>query len=68
MIQEKIGLTKETFIVEGELLNFKNWIEDKYPFLKNLPYKIAVNNEIVQNEVIINQDVNVALLPPYAGG
>lgn len=68
MIQEKIGLTKETFIVEGELLNFKNWIEDKYPFLKNLPYKIAVNNEIVQNEVVINQDVNIALLPPYAGG
>ncbi len=68
MIQEKIGLTKEVFIVEGKPLNFKNWIEDKYPFLKNLPYKIAVNNEIVQNEVIINQDVNVALLPPYAGG
>jgi len=39
-----------------------------YPVLKELPFLIAVNKELVHNNTVIHPGDIVALLPPYAGG
>jgi len=39
----------------------------KYPKLKEKNFQVAQNNEIVSKDVIVTQ-VEIALLPPFAGG
>ena len=40
----------------------------KYPALINSKYKIAVNRNIIQSNTALQQDAEVALLPPFSGG
>lgn len=43
-------------------------LQQKFPLLKSMNYRIAVNKKIIQNtEALSNGDV-VALLPPFSGG
>ena len=43
-------------------------LQTKYPALKNSKYKIAVNRNIIQTNTALQQDAEVALLPPFSGG
>ena len=50
----------------GEL---KNMLEEKYPRLKQLAsYMIAVNNEYANNDLVIKQGDEIAIIPPVSGG
>jgi molybdopterin synthase sulfur carrier subunit len=40
----------------------------KYPALKISKYKVAVNKNIVQSTTALQQDADIALLPPFSGG
>jgi molybdopterin converting factor small subunit len=40
----------------------------KYPALKISKYKVAVNKNIVQSNTALQQDAEIALLPPFSGG
>ena len=40
----------------------------KYPALINAKYRIAVNRNIIQSNTALQQDTEVALLPPFSGG
>lgn len=46
----------------------KNHLQKQYPGISGLPYLIAVDKEIVSGNTIINENSEIALLPPYAGG
>jgi len=43
-------------------------VEEKYPQLKNMTYKIAVNKKIAKENETLNKTDEVAFLPPFAGG
>jgi len=43
-------------------------IQDDFPELVHYKYRIAVNNEICDNETGLNNGDEVALMPPFAGG
>lgn len=43
-------------------------LTDQYPDLKNKDFKVAVNQKIVDGDYAINSEVEIALLPPFAGG
>ncbi len=44
-------------------------LESLYPDLKMLSvYKIAVNEEYVLNEVMLNEGDEIAIIPPVSGG
>jgi molybdopterin converting factor small subunit len=45
-----------------------NQLQSKYPALENAKYKIAVNRNIIQSNTALQQDAEVALLPPFSGG
>jgi len=47
---------------------FKIHIENLYPALKSMKYKIAVNQELVQQNTRITSNAIVALMPPFSGG
>lgn len=69
MIAETIGKSSEQLKIEViDDVNLKIFSENKYPQLKKMDYKIAINQQLtdILNEVLNN--VEVALLPPFAGG
>lgn len=39
-----------------------------YPGLDSRKYVIAVNNDLIQENTILNDNATVALLPPFSGG
>jgi molybdopterin synthase sulfur carrier subunit len=67
MIAEKLNRTNEKVeLVKG--MNLRAYFENKYPELTSLEYKLAINQEIKET---IDEDINeveIALLPPFAGG
>jgi molybdopterin synthase sulfur carrier subunit len=69
MIAEKVGVTSESVEIQiDKKINLRNFIESKYPSIKNMNYKIAVNQQIGD---FISEESNgyeIALLPPFAGG
>ncbi|MBF7016442.1 molybdopterin converting factor subunit 1 [Staphylococcus durrellii] len=53
-----------TLTVEQLKLN----LLEQYPVLKNKTYQIAVNEEFVKDDDIVQQNDTVALIPPVSGG
>ena len=43
-------------------------IEDDYPELVHYNYRIAVNNEIINEDPVLKDNDEVAFMPPFAGG
>lgn len=43
-------------------------IQDDFPEIVHYNYRIAVNNEITDNDLPLKQNDEVALMPPFAGG
>ncbi len=39
-----------------------------YPALKNMKYAIAVNKQIISGNIRLDNNIEVALLPPFSGG
>ena len=40
----------------------------QYPALADSKYRLAVNRNIIQSNTALQQDAEVALLPPFSGG
>ena len=40
----------------------------RLPVLQDQPYRIALDREIIEVNVILTENQTIALLPPYAGG
>jgi sulfur-carrier protein len=43
-------------------------LHTKYPSLKDLEYRIAVNKDIILQNTLLHDKAIVALLPPFSGG
>jgi molybdopterin synthase sulfur carrier subunit len=48
--------------------DLKYRIEDDYPEIVHYNFRIAVNNEITDEDPVLNDNDEVAYLPPFAGG
>lgn len=68
-IAEITGKTEELiFLEKGNSETILSNLQVKYPELKTLAYKLAVDQEILKSNMEINEDSTIALLPPFAGG
>jgi len=47
---------------------FKLYLENQFPALKNLKYKLALNKNIVQENTKITNKATIAIMPPFSGG
>ncbi|MFZ0281123.1 MAG: MoaD/ThiS family protein [Bacteroidales bacterium] len=48
--------------------DLKYRIEDDYPEIVHYNFRIAVNNEITDEDPVLGNNDEVAYLPPFAGG
>jgi len=46
----------------------KSTLYTKYPDLRKREYKIAVNQQIISDNILLDENSEVVLLPPFAGG
>lgn len=69
VIAEKANIANETLSYpQIEVDTLIKDLELKYEWLKNINYKVAVNQSIVTENILINSNDEIALLPPYSGG
>ena len=61
---------KETISIEGvkDIDELKERLIKSFPALSQKSFVIAVNKQIIHNNISLNEDVEVALLPPFSGG
>ncbi len=43
-------------------------LNKEYPLLKDAKYVIAVDKKIISGNTVLNNQNNIALLPPFSGG
>ncbi|TAF65732.1 MAG: MoaD/ThiS family protein [Cytophagales bacterium] len=68
IIAEKIGKTE--FYLENIATTqaLKEKLYNQYPFLQTLTFSIAIDHEILQEELTLEENQEIALLPPFSGG
>jgi len=61
---------KEIISIESvkDLNELKEKLIKSFPALSQKSFVIAVNKQITHNNVSLNEDSEVALLPPFSGG
>lgn len=71
MIAETIGKQEEKVEIFSQQISVALLVElllKKYPNLNLKSFKIAVNQSVAENAALINENDEIALLPPFAGG
>lgn len=70
MIAEYTNCDRETVeLNEGDTVDsLQAYLHNKYSGLKKQTYQLAVNQTIDKSNTSLQQDDEVAVLPPFAGG
>lgn len=70
MISEALGFSEEEFVSPNkmDLNHLVDSLKDKYSQLNKLNFSVAVNQEITISNTLLEDQYEVALLPPFAGG
>jgi molybdopterin converting factor small subunit len=48
--------------------DLKGRIEDEFPEIIHYNFRYSLNNVLVDNDAVLNDGDEVALMPPFAGG
>ncbi|MCB0477841.1 MAG: MoaD/ThiS family protein [Crocinitomicaceae bacterium] len=69
MIAEKVGVSEEAIQSNfSDKESIKEYLEERFEFLCSMQYQLAINQSLT-DELDANSDqIEVALLPPFAGG
>ena len=68
ILGEITGHSQETFDMENPSTHkLKEALLVRYPSLMETTFKMAVGNQIIDEDIVIT-DNKVALLPPFSGG
>ena len=69
MLGEATGCEKEEMACAGKTANqLTIELQEKHGKLATMSFKIAVSNNLVNDDFIIPEGSEIALLPPFAGG
>lgn len=69
MIAEAVGKENEEFdFAYSSVEELDKVLKNQYAKLSSMNYKIAVNQSFVEPSVLLKENDEIALLPPFAGG
>lgn len=54
-----------TAMLTSELICY---LEEKFPSLRTIELKLAVNNKLIINDLNLNDGDEISVLPPFSGG
>jgi sulfur-carrier protein len=52
----------------NSLSHLKTRIQEDYPEIVHYNYRLSVNNEIINNDPLMADGDEIALMPPFSGG
>ena len=64
-------ITGETIKIvanSSDINSLQESLYNEFPTLKNATFRVAVNNKIVNENVVLKDTDEIAFLPPFAGG
>jgi molybdopterin converting factor small subunit len=67
-IADIIGQSTFTYSTPNTLLALQTKIENDYPLLSKIAYRIAINKKIALENTELHEADELALLPPFSGG
>lgn len=68
VLTDVAGTTIKIYNGVKSLADLKFRITDDFPEIVHYDYRISVNNTIVENDPVLNDGDEIALMPPFAGG
>ena len=67
-LSEIVGDTTKTINNFSDVNSLQENLFQEFPSLKKAKYRIAVNNSITSENLLLNESDEIAFLPPFAGG
>ena len=67
-IAEFLPAQKLELRVVSDTDGLKNLLEQEYPGLRNMKYKLALNKQVVQQNMELRDHATIAIMPPFSGG
>jgi sulfur-carrier protein len=68
VIAEVTGINYKNYMKVNSLNQLMLRIKDDFPDVANYNFRMSINNEIIDNDQLLKDGDEVALLPPFAGG
>ena len=69
MIAEWVGTPENELEFSGSTVSdLKSQLERSYSQLKRNSFQVAVNHQIASTDLVLNENDEVAIMPPFAGG
>lgn len=53
---------------QSDIAALQNWLHESFPAMASMTYLIAVNQQIVKENIALKESDVIALLPPFSGG
>ena len=63
-----IGSSMDLHEAISDTDGLNNILKNKFPELVSIQYALAIDKKMVHENVLLTDDVTVALLPPFSGG
>jgi molybdopterin converting factor small subunit len=68
VLSEVTGTRLKVYSDVPDINNLRNRITDDFPELMHYIYRIALNNELTEENSMLKDGDEIAFLPPFAGG
>jgi molybdopterin converting factor small subunit len=68
VLAEVTGTSRKHYCDIKSFVDLKYRIEDDFPELVHYNFRIAVNNVIINEDLLLRDGDEVAYMPPFAGG
>ena len=68
VLSEITGKKSLSFDDISDTTELNNKLTDKFPEIKSITYRLAINQEIIDTNTKLNDGDEVAFMPPFAGG
>lgn len=65
--QEATGKSEET-IMAGNTASLRNQLISRYPALKQIPFRMALNRTLLKGDSGLQKSDTIAIMPPFQGG
>ena len=67
-LKDIVGCQNIEFEHNGDIASLKEILYQRFPSLKNSKFSVAMNNRLVMDHNFIEQNAEIAFMPPFSGG
>jgi molybdopterin synthase sulfur carrier subunit len=68
VLSEVAGTDCRHYMEVKSIHDLNSRIMDEFPEIAHYNYRISLNNEIINSDMVLNDNDEIALMPPFAGG